>query len=290
MNINLTVITLSMFALFSCEFKKSVNKDLITGLTTQGDGLSCENVYLSNGEQKLSRNSFTYGEKFYLNFENIDGFQKPEDHVFPGMQLFIISQAGDTVLKENDLYASYADGMNISPLVLQTNVTAGNPIHSNNNYALYINIWDKKGEGTYKAKMDFDVIANAQINIESNNISYDEIYLFSQESKTVISDDNAKLNENIYMIFEGLEGFKEEDGKVFPGLSIKATDANGGTILEERDLIGESGMEFSELKSQIAPNFIFTGADIKNPVSCEIIIWDKKGENRIKASVKLNLK
>lgn len=290
MKIKLSVIALSIFVVISCEFRKSVKKDFLTGLATLGDGLSCDNVYLSNGEQKLSRSSFIYGEKFYLNFENMEGFKKSEDRTFPGMQLLVVSEAGDTVLKNNDLYAGYTNGINISPLLLQTNITVADPIHSDNNYTLYINIWDKKGEGTYKAEMDFDVLSNDQIKIENKNVSYDEIYLFSQERRTVITDNNAKFNENIYMIFEGLEGFKVESGKVFPGLSIKAKDSEGEMILNEEDLIGESGMELSALNLRIAPSFIFKDSNIKSPVTCEIVIWDKKSESRIKASARLNMK
>ncbi|HJX72271.1 MAG TPA: hypothetical protein VJ346_09970, partial [Bacteroidales bacterium] len=155
--------------------------------------------------------------------------------------------------------------------------------------SLNINIWDKKGEGTFTAKMDFDIISNKQIAIESNHVSYDEIYLFSKEREITITDNAAKFNENIYMIFEGLEGFKEEEGKVFIGLSMKIADSEGNLILNEDDLMGDSYMIASDIKSQLSPNFIFTGSDIKNPVNCEIVIWDKKGESKIKASVKLNI-
>jgi len=223
--LKIITIALLLFALFSCEFRKSVNKDLITGLTTQGDGLSCDNVYLSDGEDKISRNSFIYGEKIYLNFENIEGFMKEEDFTFPGMQMFVVKKSGDTVMQHNDLYADDAEGINFSPLVLNANLTIARPMVTNNNYTLYVTIWDKKGEGTFKAEMDFEVVSNDQIIIESNNVSYDNIYLFSAERKKAITDNKIKYNENVYMIFEGLSGFREEGGKVFPGLGMKATDS-----------------------------------------------------------------
>jgi hypothetical protein len=289
MKTKLLVITMSLFAVFSCEFRKSVNKDLITGLTTKGDGLSCENVYLYDGKEKISRKSFTYGEKIYMNFENIEGFKKQEDHAFPGAQLFVLNPSGDTVFKTNDLYADFVDGLNISPLLLQPSLTVASPMHSNNDYTLYANIWDKKGEGTFTAEMGFNVVPNKQIEIESSNVSYDEIYLFSKEREITITDNKAKFNENIYLIFEGLQGFKEEAGKAFIGVSMKIADAEGNALLNEEDLIGDAGMEISALKSQLAPNFIITGSEIKNPVTCDITIWDKKGESRIKAAIKLNI-
>jgi len=289
MKTNVLIFVVSLFILFSCEFRKSVNKDLVTGLTTQGDGLSCDNVYLSDGSEKISRNSFTYGEKFYVNFENAEGFEIIGDHAFPGIRLCVLNQARDTVLKYDDLYADNADGLNISPLLLKTYLTVASPIHSNKKYTLLINIWDKKGKGTFSANMDFDVIPNKQIEIESNHVTCEEIYLYAQERDVTVTDNKVKFNENIYMIFEGLGGFDEEDGKVFVGLGMKISDADGNLILNENDLLGDSGMESSDLKSQLAPSFVLTGSGIKNPVTCDVIIWDKKSESRIKASAKLNV-
>ncbi len=286
----LPVIALLMLALISCDSSKSVSKDLITGLTTRGDGLSCENVYLSDGEQEINRNTFIYGENIYVNFENIEGFIKNDGYAFPGMQLSVINPAGDTVMNYPDLYADYPDGINISPLLLQANVTVADPIHSESKYALYINIWDKNGEGTFKATMDFNVTPNNQIKIESNNLSYDEIFLFSRKRNITITENEANFDENIYMIFEGLSGFMEDAGKVFLGLSMKVTDSEGEILINEEDLIGDSSLELSEINQQIAPNYIIRDTSISSPVTCEIVIWDKKSDRNIKASASLNLK
>jgi hypothetical protein len=285
----LVFIALSMI-LFSCDFRKSINKDLITGLFTKGNGLSSEDVYLTNGEEKIKGNSFPYGEKVIVRFETIEGFKKENDRVFPGLRLFVIDQAGDTILKYDDLYAEMAEGTDISPLVLYASLVVAKPIHSGNKYSLNVNIWDKKGKGTFTAKLDFDVVPNKEIKIESKNITYDEIYLFSQERDAMILKNEVKFNENIYMLFDGLSGFTEEGGKVLIGLSMRLTDAEGTLILNEEDMMGNDGLSASDLKTQLAPNFIFSGSVIKNPVTCEINVWDKKSDNKIKASVKLNVK
>ncbi len=284
------VIVLVMLALISCDYSKSVSKDLQTGLTTRGDGLSCEDVYLSDGEQEINRNTFIYGENVYVNFENIEGFNKEEGKAFPGMQLCVVSQSGDTVMIYPDLYDDYQDGISISPLLLQSTLTVADPIHSGNEYTLYINIWDKNGEGTFIATLDFDVSPDEQIKIENNMLSYDEVYLFTREGNSVIIGNEANYNENIFMIFEGLEGFQEEDGKIFIGLSIKIRDQEGEIIINEEDLIGDSGLETSQIKDQLAPNFIIRDTSIDSPVSCEIVVWDKKSDSNIRASVNLNLK
>jgi len=290
MKIKLTLIALVILSLMSCDSGKSVSKDLVTGLTTRGDGLSCEDVYLSDGEQEINRNTFTYGEIIYVNFENIEGFKKKDENAFPGMQLCVVNQSGDTVMHYPDLYADYQEGINISPLLLQANLTVADPLHSDGEYTLYINIWDKNGEGTFEAILDFEVSQDEQIKIENNKLSYNEAYLFSEEANNVIIGNEAKFNENIYLIFEGLEGFQEEDGEIFIGLSLKVMDSEGEIIIDEEDLIGDKGLRPSQIKEQLAPNFIIRNTSVSTPVSCEILIWDKKGDSNIKAKVNLDLK
>lgn len=282
---------LFVFILFqSCEFNQSVKKDLITGLNTAGVGLSCDNVYLSIDNKKIQRNTFTYGETFFLNFNNISGFTKENGNVFPGMDLLIINETNDTILYETDMYADYTEGINLSPLLLQSNVVVADPILSNENYTFYVSIWDKKGTGVYKANMKFNVKSNKEIKLESKNIDYKEVYLFSENNRKTITDNKINLNDNVYIIFEGIEGMSEENGNVSVGLSIYAKDSNDNILINEADLIGDSPMTAAELKNQLAPNIIFTGSEIMSPVHCEVIIWDKKGENKIKANIDFTVK
>ncbi len=284
-----TVLALCLFTLQACEIDKSINTDLLSGVTTKGDGISCENVYLSIDDQQTNSTIYVYGETFYVNFNNITGFTKVGESVFPGLDLFVISEKGDTVMQEYDLYADSTNGFALSPLLLSTNITVATPIMSNQKYSLYINIWDKKGKGTFTAKMDFNVVPNEYIKVESSNVKYDNIYLFSEKNNTTITDSKVTVGDNNFLIFEGLTGFKEENGKANFGLSIKATDATGTIIVNEEDLIGEAGMDMAELNKQIAPNIIFSGSEIKNPINLEIVIWDKASEAKIKASVSLEL-
>ncbi|ASO05440.1 hypothetical protein AB8P51_15095 [Muriicola sp. SD30] len=290
MKYKMLVFTLSLSCLLSCQTNKTVKKDLVTGLISQGNGISCQEVNLSDGNSSLQRNTFVYGEKFHLNFNNISGFKKVNNLVFPGMELLVTGQKGDTIMHNPDLYGDGSSGIDISPLLLQAKITAANPIHSNGTYTLNVNIWDKKSKGTFKSEIDFTVTPNKHLEIENNSVLYDEIYLFSKERNSVITDNQAKFNENIYMIFEGLEGFKIEDGKANLGLSIMGTDSKGEIILNEVDLVGDSTIEVNELKNRLSPNFIFSGSNIENPVTCEITIWDKKSESRIKATVELSIK
>jgi hypothetical protein len=279
-------------ALLSCDFRKSVNKDLTTGLITKGDGLSCEEVWLSVNDEKIERNSFVYGELFYLHFSNMEGFSKVDESVFPGMLMWVTDEAGDTVFQTEDLYAAYSNGMNLSPLLLQANLTVGNPMHSNHKYTVYIKIWDKKDKGTFTAEMPFSIIENDKISIEKNNIIYDEIYLYSVDRDKAIIDGSVAFNETVYLIFEGLEGFTEDNGNVFPGLKFLATDNSNNIILDFADLFSsysETGINTVDFKTQIFVTIKFTRGEINNPIHCETLLFDKKSNSNIKVSTDVNV-
>lgn len=284
------LIAILFFSLQACNFSKSVNNDLLSGISTKGNGLSCENVNVTIGTKKITKNTFVYGEEFYLNFDNIEGFKKENGYAFPEMNLLILSQKGDTVLIKKNMYVDeYADGIEISPLLLQCNILVADPMLANNSYTLFVNIWDKKGTGTFDTKLMFNVVANKTIVLESNNITYKSIYMFSDESKTTISSNKIKLNETIYLIFEGLSGITEVSGKAIIGVSIKIKESDGKIVLDEKDLMLDSSIDISELKEQFITNFIISSPDIKSPINCEILIWDKNSNNKIKASLDLEV-
>ncbi|MDF1672308.1 MAG: hypothetical protein P1U41_02320 [Vicingaceae bacterium] len=290
MKIQSSLIPILILTLFSCDFSKSAKIDLTTGLSSKGDGLSSSDVYLSIDDKKISRTTYVYGETFYVNFRNVSGFKKVGKNVFPGMEISVVATNGDTAMYYDDMYADKTEGVDITPLFLYTNITVAKPMSSNNKYKLYVKIWDKKGKGTFKTQMDFDVIHNDNIKVESSDsITYNDIYLFSREEST-ITDNTIKFNQTYYLIFEGLEGFSADNGKMSVGLSLKATTADGKLLLEEQDLLGEGEFEPALIKEQISANIIFNDNKIKTPVDCEFVVYDKKGDAKVAANVSLEVK
>jgi hypothetical protein len=279
-------------SLLSCDFRKSVHKDLITGLVTKGDGLSCEEVYLTIDEEKTDRTTFIYGETFYLNFSNIEGFSEENNNIFPGMIISVTDAAGDTIFQTEDMYANYLNGMNISPLALKSKLTVGTPMHSNHEYTVIVKIWDKKVKGTFFAEMPFNVIENEKIVIEKNNMSYDEIYLYSADRDRAITDGIVHFNENIYLIFEGLSGVTEENGNVYPGFKLLATDHSQQVILDYADLFesyAETGISAVDFKTQFYITLKFTEGQLDNPVHFEGLLFDNKGNSTLKVNSDLSV-
>jgi len=283
-----TIIVLTI--LTGCNTRKSVEKDLVTGLLSKGNNLSCDNVYLSVDDEKTSKTTFVYGQKFNMNFASIEGFQGENGNVFPGMQIFVTNKSGDTVLQSNDLYQKYTDGLNLSPLLLHADLTVAAPISSGAEYTMIVNIWDKKGKGTYTGEVDFKVVPNEYLKVDANKVSFNEIYLFSRERGTVISDNKIKFNENTSLIFEGLSGFKEENDLVFPGMSIMARDNDDNAILENDDLFieySDSGLSISDFLSGVSSSFTLNTGEFKTPLHFMVTVWDKRSDARITVNADL---
>lgn len=281
-----------LFCILSCQFDKSVHKDLMTGLYTTGDGLGAERVYLATETEEIERSTFTYGEKIFVMFDDMSGFVKENDKAFPGMHLVVTSKEGDTVMRVADLYADNSAGFDDAPLVLRTDLIVAAPIHSGKAYTWHIDIWDKKGKGKFSFTLDFNIIPNALINVESI-VSFDEIYLFSRARGRVLTDNVATSGEDTYLLFEGLTGFTVENNSVFPGLSLKVTDQTGKAVLEYADLFEEitaTGVLQTDFNQLISAQLTFPTVSGETQVECEALLWDKKGDGKVKVTTKLTLK
>jgi len=68
--------------------------------------------------------------------------------------------------------------------------------------------------------MDFHIIPNQLLVVEKEQLNCHDIYLYSQQRDRAITDGRIGLNETIHLIFNGLNGFIEEDGFVYPELSV----------------------------------------------------------------------
>jgi len=276
-----------------CKFSRSAEKNLISGLTSAGKYLSCDDVYISIDNDKTKRNKFIYGESFVIIFNGIKGFAIENGNVFPGMEMIIREKGGDTLMMADDLYEGYNEGMNFDLLQLSANLSVANPIKSDGKYTMIANIYDKKGNGTFSTKFDFDVIRNENIRVISSNATYDEVYLFSQGKNKIIPDNKIDYEDNIYIIIEGLKGFKEENGSVFPGLELKAVDSRNNLILDYDDLFAEydeTGIAVSDFSSRVSAHFKITGTFFNNPLHCELKVWDKRSKVSIAVTTDMSLK
>ena len=287
------LLFLSIIAIIatSCNYNKSIKKDFLTGIMTKGNNITCDNIYLTIDNKNETRNTFYYGEVFIINYENIEGFVKVNGNDFPGMSITVLNSNNDTILYEPDLYKEYStEGINFNPLIIQAMLTAAYPMHTGNKYTMLIHIWDKKGVGTYDSKFEFTLKENEKIKTEAiNDAKYDEIYLYSYNTEKVITDNKIPFNNTVYIVYEGLSGFKDIDGRINFGLSLVATDNNGKIILNYPDLYENKDATIEEFNKLIAPYFEFTGDKANNPISCTATLWDKNSDSKIVSEIILDV-
>lgn len=279
-------LILVFLALASCQFNKSVNKDLVTGLATRGDGLSADEVYLTDGEARLARNTFSYGELFYVYFEDLDGFETVDGKTKPGMSITVKDTDGSVVIQKEDVYED-DEGTDQEPLLLQANLTVADPIHSNKKYILEISIWDKLGEGTFNASLPFSVKPSELITVINEGLRFDEVYLYSQKTEAVILDNAVSWGETVHVVVEGLTGFIEKDGQLNLGASITAVDSEGEYLVNTEDLLLDTAITVEQLNENLAPSVVFSQGELSNPVTCKVVIWDKWGPRKFSVETQL---
>ncbi|MDH4474097.1 MAG: hypothetical protein QE487_15925 [Fluviicola sp.] len=282
-------LLLSVIVFSSCEFNKSVKVDLTTGLTSKGSGLSCEDVFLTVNDEKANRNVFVFGEGFNINFNQIEGFKRLGNEVFPGMELLILDKQGDTILYNPDLYADYPDPITKTPLLLSTMITIGNPFRSNRSYTATVHIWDKKGKGTFDTKFKFTTIPNKSIETRSNGITANEVYLYDEEIDTVIASNKIPYDNEIMLAFDNLKGFKSKNNLCELGMRMVIEDKNGEPVLSEDDLLKDQTMDATQPNKQVFGSFKLPKS-VKGPVTLEVIVWDKIGTGKITTKAILDLK
>lgn len=151
-----------LLAVTGCEynFSKGVDKDLLSGLQVNNDGLSYEEVYLSVDEEVTNENVFDFGKEVYMNFTGIEYFEEDDNGmVYPGAMMVVADKSGKELMEEDDLFAQYDEtGVETSLAKdLFVSLMIGTPLEEGEQYTWYVKIWDKLGGGEIEATMDIGV-------------------------------------------------------------------------------------------------------------------------------------
>ncbi|MGS2738196.1 hypothetical protein [Sinomicrobium sp. M5D2P17] len=283
------------FVLFSaCNFNQSAKKDLTSGAYSRGDGIDCDEVVIQASGKAEKKSHFVYGEKVNFVFNDIQGLKKEGDRVFPGLSMFITKNEKDTVLAYPDLLDNIKEGTTLSPLQLQANFTAALPCKDNEKYKVHINIWDKKGEGTFLYELPFAVEESKLLAIHSEDISYSNIYLWNESLKQPVLEDEINQEDELILILEGLSGLTVENENVYPVLSLNIEDTKGNQILSTPNVLSKyehEGIDAESVtNSKLYATITFFEAQINNPYQLTAILKDKKSDTKIEITAELNLK
>lgn len=283
------ILTLAILGLMTaCNFSKSVSKDLMTGLSTEGNGLSADEVYISNGNQTVTDNTFVYGDQIFINFENVDGFVIENGNIYPEMQVVVVSKAGDTVLQNTNLLGGKAiEGISAN---LKGNVTLAAPIYSGDTYTVNYTITDTKGVGTFSSELELKLERDAKIKLNQSGLSLKEAYIFNQDNRTVITNGQIGFDNNILLDLQGLSGYKMLNERASLGMLVKVTDAKGKIILDLPDLLENRELTEAQIQTGLGSTIIINRGLLANPITWEVKVWDKYSGTTLTVKTEVQVK
>lgn len=122
------------------------------------------------------------------------------------------------------------------------------------------------------------------IKLNIKGFTVKEAYLVFEDETKVPADNKIDLSQRISLRIILAAGFKEINGKVFPGGSEKITLGTGDTILESDDLFtafDSTGVSPADAKYITMKAVINEMKDKTIPVNIAIKVWDKKSEANI---------
>lgn len=277
----------------ACQFNQSVNKDLTTGAYYRGDGLGSDDVTIEVNGSIENRNTYIYGEKVNFIFNDVQGLTKENGKVYAGLSMNIVKNQKDTVLSHPDLLSNLKEGIDQFPLQLQSHFIAALPFKDLEEYKVFINVWDKKGDGTFSYEMPFTVEENTLLQINTNGLEYSNMYLWDQTEKLVVTSKNIKSKNQIILLLEGLAGFERIDNKVHPILSIDVTDNQGNKIISEANILKEyedKGINADEFTQKQLPVVLrFASGQANIPCTLTATLRDKKSDKKIDITTALQL-
>jgi len=128
-----------------------------------------------------------------------------------------------------------------------------------------------------------------QLKITGNGFNVGKAFIATDSA--LQQSNQLNFNTKYYMVISGIEGFKRQKDKVFPGVRIFITDLANNTILDTGDLLAndKEGMDTADAR-EIAPN-IFTADPMRHDAFYvfNVEIWDKKGKARMHATYTFGL-
>jgi hypothetical protein len=130
------------------------------------------------------------------------------------------------------------------------------------------------------------------IELNEKGLKVDQAFLIFRSDGTLVPADNkVNVGQEVALRLI-LKGWKEENGKVFPGTSEKITTSDGNVLIDERDL-------FSSYTEGVLPKdagiitlmAVITKLDkLYDYFLVAFRVWDKKGEGEVSGSYKLYIK
>lgn len=286
------ILIIGFFIINSCQFNQSVNTDLITGAYSRGDGIGTDDINIEINGKIEKRNKYIYGEKVNFIFNNVSGLTSLNNKSYPSLSMHIVKNKKDTILSNSNLLKNLENGTDHSPLQLQANFTAALPFKNNEKYKVFINIWDKKGDGKFTYELPFSIKENNLLNIKNKGIKYSNIYLWNETINQPVFNKNISTDDLLILVFDSIDGLDIINDKVFPIFSIELTDNEGNKIISNPNLLEsyiDKGINPEDLKKQLTAKLTFTKGVINNPCKLTVKLKDKNSSKEINIKTELKI-
>lgn len=297
-----SIIILGLLFLINCSAPKFTSDESNSDSKSTGETLQYDSLALMvNGEQ-IQRSSFIYGEIIEVKFLNIRGFNALNGRVFPGLSMTVIAQNGDTIGHIPDFYVKAINGVDHNQLKIAPVLVAKLPTQINKKSLLHIGIWDKNGRGKLAMQLPFTIVPNEKIKAEligCVKCSYDVIYLWDETTKRAITDNTIPKDHGILLIIEGLKGFNNYKGNVYPDMTITLRDGNDEQLAIDMSVFSKyygTGIPYEEFSSSVHTSLFkfYDNQVYQNPVKLDIFMFDRKpspktGQPRIKIQTYLTI-
>jgi len=273
--------------LVSCNFSKGVKTELTTGLTYSYNGFRLKEVKVfDNYSQPVKGKSYPKGTVLNIKLYGVENYVEENGMIYPGCSVKLTDNNGNEVLESDDIFKDYVTSKDKFAVPIIT-LTLFDPVIAGEKYTVNIHFYDKKKpENKIDIKQEFEVNPNeAKIETVKNGLSFEDIYMASDKT-TPIPVNKSLLGSNAYIMFKGLKGFSESDGKVYPGCEVILVDKDNNTILHDENILSN----YADGVMPFAVSQLYAGASLKDPVkagetySLSIRVFDKiNKDNEIKA-------
>lgn len=106
-----------------------------------------------------------------------------------------------------------------------------------------------------------------------------------------VGSNEVEVGDKIAVVFEGVEGFKEVNGKVFPELTIVVTDMDGNILLLQEDLL-KSDTGYDAKDASVLSGTLLVGDPLAQGQEylLTVNINDKEGAGTLAGSITLKIK
>lgn len=107
-----------------------------------------------------------------------------------------------------------------------------------------------------------------------------------------LASNEIPMGKKLVIRYDGVKGFKELGGRVYPGVSMSVTDQGGGTVGEYPDLFKEyyaAGMEPKKAGRISATLMTGKPMKIRAEYLWRVRVWDRKGGGEIVSEMKIKM-